>query len=333
MRNTIPLWEDGEYRWPAAGGFRPTVTAYLHDDDVVRPAVIVVPGGSYCFVAPGEGEPVADVFFEKGYQTFVIVYTTNPCFRGRLGYQPLNDLARAVRIVRKNAARWHIDPQRVVVCGFSAGGHLAGSLTMHWNAPFVLPDPDGVSCRPDAALLSYPVVSMGEYAHFDSRRALLGSSFTPEQAHEMSLEEHVAADTPPIFFWHTRDDATVPVQNSLLLEQALRKHGVVHELHLFSHGAHGATLANERWKNDENGELDTEVQYYATGRYELEEGGAKEIYSNIDLTRFSDVDEWIAYCKERRAANVAARRTDPGIALWPELADCFLHRIWANGSI
>ena len=328
IQTTLPLWPQGRYTWPAAGGFVPTLTAYLHDDAVPRPAVVVVPGGAYCFVSPGEGEPVADVFFEKGYQTFVLIYTTNPCFHGPLGTQPLCDLARAVALVRQNAAAWHVKPDHVAVCGFSAGGHLAGSLAVHWNAPFLPADLTGTLVRPDAAILCYPVVTMGPYTHADSRRALLGDAFTAADAHTMSLEENVTPGTPPVFFWHTRNDDAVPVQNSLLLQQALLQNGVVHEMHLFADGAHGATLANDRWKQDDNGSLDTEVQYHATARYELEQGGAKEMYPGLDMTQFPDMQAWTQDFKRRRAANIAARRTNAAIALWPQLADCFLRQVW-----
>lgn len=328
IRATYPLWTPEEYHWPAAGGFISSLTAYLHEDNQPRPSIIVVPGGAYCFVAPGEGEPVADVFFEKGYQTFVVIYTTNPCYRQPLGYQPIQDLARAVAMIRRHEKEWHVQANHIAVCGFSAGGHLAGSLAVHWNAAFLPADLRGPLCRPDAAILCYPVVSMGKYAHADSRRALLGDQYTSEQAQEMSIELNVRSDTPPMFFWHTRNDASVPMQNSLLLEHALWEKGVFHEMHLFANGAHGATLANERWKQDDNGQLDTEVQYYATGRYELTEGGAKEMHPNLDLTKFTSVEEWIQDCKRRRALNVANRRTNASIAMWPQLADLFLQQLW-----
>ena len=119
----VDLWEEGEYTYPAAFGFRPSLRLYLHDDEEVRPCVLVIPGGGYRYVSPSEGEIVAKCFFEKGYQTMVGTYTVNCSDLVPLKTQPLQDLARMVRVIRKNAEAWRVDPARVVLCGFSAGAH------------------------------------------------------------------------------------------------------------------------------------------------------------------------------------------------------------------
>ena len=112
-REQFPLWKAAEYSCPSMSGYIPTITAYLHTDDIIRPAVIIAPGGGYRMTAPGEAEPVAERFYQEGYQAFVVVYSVVPAYiaeEGPLGYAPLKDFARAMRIVRSNCKEWHIDP-------------------------------------------------------------------------------------------------------------------------------------------------------------------------------------------------------------------------------
>ena len=127
------IWEDGEYSYPMAFGFVPNIMSYLHEDGEVRPCMLVVPGGGYCVVSPTEGEIVAKRFYEAGYQAFVLTYTTNILMSVPLKTQPMEDLSRAIRYIRKHAGEFCVDPGRVVVCGFSAGGHLCGSVCVHYN--------------------------------------------------------------------------------------------------------------------------------------------------------------------------------------------------------
>lgn len=182
MTKTINLWKNGEYEYPCAGDFLPNITAYLHEDKQVRPAMIVVPGGGYAMVSPTEGEIVAKKFYHAGYQAFVLTYTTNMFRVKALDKQPLKDISRAVRYIRKYAEELMIKNNLVVCCGFSAGAHLVGSLAVHYQDEELKSEPYGeISNRPDAVLLSYPVITTGKYAHGDSFELLLGQEPTEEQ--------------------------------------------------------------------------------------------------------------------------------------------------------
>lgn len=224
----------GEYQYPRAGEFLPNITTYLHEDDEIRPAMLVVPGGGYAIVSPTEGEIVAKRFFEAGYQAFVLTYTTNVFKLEPLHRQPLEDISRAVRCIRKNAEEWHVQSDRIVCCGFSAGAHLVGSLAVHYKEQEAEQEPwKGISNRPDAVILCYPVITSGEKAHRESFEFLLGQDASEKQLAWASLENHVTADTPPAFLWHTITDELVPVENSILYAKACHKAGVSCELHLF----------------------------------------------------------------------------------------------------
>lgn len=162
-REKIVIWEKEEYNYPMAFGFVPNMMAYLHDDAAVRPCMLVVPGGGYCGVSPTEGEIVAKKFYEKGFHTFVLTYTTNLLMQAPLKKQPMKDLSRAIRIIRERAEKERINPHQLVICGFSAGAHLCGSICVHYadvedeNETY-----KEISNRPDAAILSYPVITSGE---------------------------------------------------------------------------------------------------------------------------------------------------------------------------
>ena len=163
------------------------MVSYIHEDDEIRPGMLVVPGGAYRYASPSEGHMVAEEFYREGYNVFVLAYTVN-CLDTPLKMQPLKDISRAVRIIRKYAVRCHIAPDRIAVCGFSAGGHLCGSLCVHWGD---VSDPAGdyaeVSNRPDAALLCYPVINSGKYANRASFLALLGEDPDEEELHSSLL--------------------------------------------------------------------------------------------------------------------------------------------------
>ncbi len=326
MSQTIPIWKPEEYQYPSAGGFLPTLTPYLWDDDEVRPAVIVVPGGAYCFVSSSEGQIVAETFRKMGYQAFVLVYTTNPAFRTPLRWQPLNDLARAVRIVREHAQEWHVDPHKVAACGFSAGGHLVGSLAVYFDRPEILPS--DTPCRLDAAILSYPVLTFGEYTHRDTRHALIGEPYSEEDAETMSLEKQVTEKTSPCFLWHTRNDESVPVQNSLFFEKELLEHGVNHAMYIFPRGRHGLSLSNEDWAQETLEEQETEVQYFLEVERALQEGTFATLVPQITVPEDAKYDAIREAWREQRKLDISTRTSDQWISLWPELANGFLHDVF-----
>lgn len=241
------IWRDWEYSYPAAYGFKPIIISYVHEDNDNRPCMLIVPGGGYRYVSSSEADPAARTFYAAGYNVFVLAYTIN-YLDEPLKLQPLADIARAVRIIRYHAGKCHIDPSRVVVCGFSAGAHLCASLCVHYP-DIVDPDPEynRMSARPDAAVLGYPVITAGEYAHRDSFAALLGSDADDKDMEYMSLEKHVTDDMPPCFLWQTASDDSVPVENSYLFAMACRKAGVPFAHHVFSEGIHGMSVATEQW--------------------------------------------------------------------------------------
>ena len=185
----IELWHKEEYHYPAAHGFIPIMVSYIHEDELMHPAMLVVPGGGYRLVSPSEAHLVAMEFYQAGYNVFVLEYTVNPLDEAPLKLQPLNDISRAMRMIRFRAEQLHVLSDRIVVCGFSAGGHLCASLCVHGKD---IKDPDEkyqkFSNRPDAAVLSYPVITSGKYAHRDSFVALFGKNPTNKVLEYMSIE-------------------------------------------------------------------------------------------------------------------------------------------------
>lgn len=224
-------------------------TAYLLDwgeDNLKkeRPAVVICPGGGYSHLSQREGEPVAMQYLSMGYHAFVLRYRVAPA---RFP-EALWELALLVSQIRKHSKEWKVDPDRIVVSGFSAGGHVAGSLGMFWNREFVYGPlgRDKEEIRPDGMILAYPVVTSGPYCHKGSFENLLGEEAGHKEKRELvSLELQVSSHTPKTFLWHTVSDETVPVQNSLLLADALVRNKVSLEFHLFPSGSHGLALATE----------------------------------------------------------------------------------------
>lgn len=203
-------------------------------------AVIVCPGGGYCRRADHEGAPVAERFAKNGLHAFVLHYRVAPD-RHPL---PLKDAATAIALVRKNAERFGIDPSKIAILGFSAGGHLAASAsTLYKEAePLLEPSLQGTSARPDAQVLCYAVIN----GHTGSFTNLYGEGAGDAEFAHFSLERHVTPQTPPAFFWHTLADPVVDVDNAYDFARALRKNGVSYELHVFPRGPHGVGLADEQ---------------------------------------------------------------------------------------
>ncbi len=240
------IWQEGEYIYAAAYGFTPNVFAYLHNDDEKHDCMLVVPGGGYCMVVGHEAEIPALEFYNRGMNVFVLTYTTDITMSVPLKRQPLEDISRAVRFIRKNADKYGIEGKKLIVCGFSAGAHVCGSLAVHYeDVKDQDPELDAISNRPDGVILSYPVITTGEFTHADSIRALLGIDPTPEELKYYSLEKQVKENTPPCFIWQTEEDGLVPVENSYLFAMALRKKKVPFAHYVFPAGFHGLSAANK----------------------------------------------------------------------------------------
>lgn len=330
----INIWEREEYHYPLAGDFLPNLHTYLHEDDEIRPAMLVVPGGGYAMLTPAEGEIVAKRFYEEGYQAFVLTYTTNVLRLHPLDTQPLADVSRAVRLLRAKAAEFCLDPQRLACCGFSAGGHVAGTLAVHWQEQEPSADwEQGISNRPDAVILSYSVITSGEMAHRDSFVFLFGENATAEQIRWASLETQVTADAPPAFLWHTIADRLVPVENSLLYLEACRRAGVPCELHLFQEGHHGMSVANEDWAQGRfgAGKDYAKEQHWQTLRLLLQQSPERIPAPFLPAARCETLPEF-AEAWERGLHGDGPRprfRPDPGISQWPSLAVAWLERIFS----
>ncbi len=250
----VILWPEGA---PNALGTAdedvPAIFPYLVEGDR-NAAVIVCPGGGYEFRADHEGEPIALWLNTLGISAFVIRYRVAP-YRYP---SALSDVKRAVRTVRHRAEEFGIDPARIGVLGFSAGGHLASTAGTLYDAG--LPESEDQierqSSRPDLLMLCYPVITLKEpFTHAGSRIALLGAEATAEEIESLSSERNVTSDTPPTFLWHTSEDGLVPPENSLLFASALGRAGVSFDLHIYSLGGHGMGMADgdehvRRWTDE-----------------------------------------------------------------------------------
>ena len=219
---------------------------YISDSKEIKPAMLVIPGGGYSVVCTErEGEPIALAYLALGYNAFVLHYSVGKDAREG---KPLAQASEAVAYIRKNSGSPAIDPAMVFAVGFSAGGHLCGSLATMWHSENCI-KAAGINAgenKPDGVVLCYPVITGGEKAHRGSFVNLCGSdSPTKEQLDYYSLEKHVDAESSPAFIIHTAADTLVPVENSLLMAEAYAKAGVTFELHVYPYGPHGLALANE----------------------------------------------------------------------------------------
>ena len=236
----IALWPDGA---PGAFGTSPkdipTLTPYLP----VKPsgaAMLLIPGGSYSGIYEGQAEPFALWLNEQGLTVFVLRYRL-----GSAGYRypaQLQDAVEAMFQIRGNAAKWKIDPKRIGVMGFSAGGHLVSTLINRPEDGMIFGSDRTVSARPDLAILCYPVISMITKPHATSRKMLIGDQPDEKLIRQTSSELQVKPGLPPIFLWHTMEDKLVPVEHAQLYAAALHQNKIPHELHLYQHGDHGTGL-------------------------------------------------------------------------------------------
>ena len=220
---------------------RTYIETYIIDDPLglnrKRPTVVVCPGGAYRFCSAREAEPIALSFNAAGFNAVVVYYTLEALFPASL-----SDLSSAVAMVREKSDEWCVDTDKVIVCGFSAGGHLAASLGVFWNSEPGVKREDKLN-RPNGMILSYPVITSGEYAHTGSMDNITRGD--KRLLEKVSLEDQVSSDCPPAFIWHTFTDEAVPVENSLLFASALAKAKVPTELHIFPKGSHGLSLSEE----------------------------------------------------------------------------------------
>lgn len=249
-----PLVGPIEYLWPkgaplAAGEGdkdKPNLSVYLAPEDkATGAAVVVCPGGGYGALATGhEGHDVAVFFNKLGVSAFVLTYRIAPKYRHPC---PMLDVQRAIRTVRSRAAEWKLDPERIGVMGFSAGGHLASTAVTYFDdGKADAEDPiDKAGCRPDFGILVYPVIVLDKpYTHQGSKKNLLGQRVgDSELVEDLSTEKRVTAKTPPCFLMHTSGDTGVPPENSIDFYLALRKHKIPAELHIYEKGGHGFGLA------------------------------------------------------------------------------------------
>lgn len=223
------------------------LTCYAYDiteetGEKKRPAVVICPGGGYDYCSAREAEFVALRFLGAGICAFVLRYS---CVKKRFPTAAL-EAAAAIKYVKDNAARFDIDPELVYIAGFSAGGHLAASLSVFWDKEFLYKP---LGCRPEdirpaGQILGYPVITSGEFCHEGSILNLIGEEQSEELRELVCLEKQVTDKTLKTFIWHCSDDGCVPVQNTLLYVDALIRHGVLYECHIYENGGHGLGLCD-----------------------------------------------------------------------------------------
>lgn len=214
-------------------------------------AVIICPGGGYGILSlVQEGVKVAEKLNEIGVAAFVLKYRLpSDLIMIDKTMGPLQDALQAMYLVRKNASLWGINPAKIGIMGFSAGGHLAASVSVHYN-DLKVQNQEQISLRPDFSILIYPVISFGTVTHAGSVKNLLGENPTAAQRGYFSSQNYVNAQTPPAFLVHANNDASVPVKNSILYNEALTKFKVPAEMHIYPAGGHGFGLQNKTTKDD-----------------------------------------------------------------------------------
>lgn len=320
-RSLEKIWKDGEYNYDASYGFTPNVFAYIHPDTEKRPCMLVVPGGGYCMCCSHEGELPAMEFYNRGMNVLVLSYTTDITMSVPLKKQPLNDISRAVRFIRKNADKYCIDPAKVFIMGFSAGAHVCGSLAVHYDD---ITDPDTelntISNRPDGVILSYPVITTGEYTHADSIKTLLGPDPTDEELLYFSLEKQVKEKTPPCFIWQTQEDGLVPVENSYLFAMALRKNKVPFAHYVFPAGYHGLTIANDTFFKGWSGGNYT-MEQTMRAAFNVREGKGV----NVSEKRKQEIIEQFFEGNEFQEDGIDMSLKED-VGLWSDLAWAFISR-------
>ncbi len=222
--------------------------------DVLKPCVVICPGGGYRILASEhEGTDVAKYFNSIGMHALVLKYRIpSDEHQADKKIAPLQDAQRAVQLVREHAKDWKVDPNKVGIMGFSAGGHLASSLAVHYD-DIKIKENRKISMRPDFQILGYPVISFSKFSHVGSRKNLLGKDSTESMMNYFSNEMHVNSNTPIAFLVHAKDDKVVPIENSHVYVDALKSNGVEAELFVYETGGHGFGMINktspESWIN------------------------------------------------------------------------------------
>ena len=312
------IWEPGEYNYAASYGFEPNIHGFIHEDGV-RDCMLVVPGGGYCMCVPPEAEIVAKSFYDRGMNAFVLTYTTDITMSVPLKKQPMLDAARAVRFIRSRAKDYSLT-NKLIICGFSAGAHVCGTLAVHFDdAADSNSKYKDVSCRPDGVILSYPVITTGEFTHIYSVWALVGQNAPAAEMDYFSLEKNVTDKTPPCFIWQTATDNLVPVENSYLFAKALKEKGVPFAHYVFPDGWHGLSVATLDFFKQNFGEEYTMEQVRLAVKAVKEGKGI-----NVSEQRCEELKAQFADDAEQpapppfSAEEMAAKFAD--VAMWPDLA-------------
>lgn len=226
----------------------PTLSVFLPDPSIRNgTAIIICPGGGYSYlVVNGEGSDIAKELTSNGITAFVLKYRLpDDRIMKDKSIGPLQDAQQAIKIVRERAADWKIDVSKIGIMGFSAGGHLASTLSTHYSKA-VIDNPLNTNLRPDFSILVYPVISFQEgILHKGSKKALIGADADTALVNNFSNELQVTSNTPPAFLVACNDDKVVPVQNTIRYFLALHDHGVNAEMHIYEHGGHGFGLHNK----------------------------------------------------------------------------------------
>lgn len=224
---------------------QPTLAVYIPDEKIATgAAVIICPGGGYGMESYRlEGTIIAEAFLKEGIAAFILKYRLpSDSIMTDKSVGPLQDAQQAIKTVRQRAAEWKLNPAKIGIMGFSAGGHLASTAGTHFNKSYI-PNDENISLRPDFMILIYPVISMKEgLTHGGSKTNLLGKTPSEEQIALFSNELQVDANTPPTWITHTGDDTVVPVENSILFYKELIRNKVPTEMHLYPSGNHGFVL-------------------------------------------------------------------------------------------
>ncbi len=213
------------------------------NEDRKNQTVLVLPGGGYGMTSAREHDPIVFQFLAAGFTVFALKYSVKPNIFPRALFEAFS----AIKMIRKYADKWHVDVNKIAVCGFSAGGHLTASTGAFWNEEFVKKALNVTDeHKPNALVLCYPVITAGKYAHKGSFKNLTGKDeISEEDIKYFSIENRISDSFPPSFVWHTATDNAVPVMNSLILCEELSKNNITFELHIYPKGCHGLALSNK----------------------------------------------------------------------------------------